>query len=208
MSHGLTNLMRREAERAMSRKASTLMGFVSAYDPSKYAAKVVLQPDGVETGFIPIGSPWVGNGFGFSAGPNIGDMVDVHFQEWGKGAPYVSLRFYGNKARAPGAPSGEMWMVHKSGASIKLKNDGTLVMTDGNGAVFTLDGDGTSSITGNHLTTTVPQWDVNGIMNATKYYAEGVATIPDGTYCTGLGLATNGYITTKGGLIVAIKEAS
>ena len=70
-----------------------------------------------------------------------------------------------------------------------------------------MNGDGTASLTANHITSTAPRWDHVGEFNATKFFAEGAATIPDGTYCTGLGLTQNGYITTQGGMIVAIQEA-
>ena len=86
MTDRLTNLMRREAERALSRKAPPQMAIVSAYNPAKYAAKVILQPEGTETGFLQIGTDWIG----LYAAPNVGEIVEVQFQEWGKGAPYIS----------------------------------------------------------------------------------------------------------------------
>ena len=157
MTQGLTNLMRREAERVISRKAPPQMGIVSSYDPNQYAAKVILQPSGVETGFIPISSPWVGNGWGFGAGPNAGDVVDVHFQEWGKGAPYIEMRFYGNKARPMPVPSGECWMMHKLGTFVKFLNDGTLAIGSPVGINVTSP---LTTITGNVI--------VNGQIQATE----------------------------------------
>ena len=206
MDHML-NIVRREVERVMSRIARTKTGIVTSYDPANYAAKVLLQPENVETGWLPIRTPWSGNGWGMFCPPMPGDEVEVGFQEGGKQAGYIKLRAFGDRFRPLPVPSGEFWVVHKSGASIKLKNDGTLVMTDGSGAIFTLNGDGSSAITGKAINTTVPQWNHTGIFNATKYYAEGIPTIDDGVYCTGLGLAQNGYITINGGLITAIQEA-
>ena len=208
MMHQMLNVARREAQRVMAMMARPKTGIVTSYDPANYSAKVRLQPEDVETGWLPIRTPWSGKSWGMFCPPSIGDEVEVQFQESGKQAPYIALRAFGDRFRPLSVPSGEFWLVHKSGASFKLKNDGTLVMTDGFGAVFTLNGDGSSSITGTQINTTVPEWNHNGIFNATKYYAEGIPTIPDGTYCTGLGLAQNGYITTRGGLITAIQEAS
>ncbi len=151
----LGNLMRREAERVQSRQAATLMGIVSAYNPAKYTAKVVLQPDGQETGFIPIGTPWIG----FYAPPSQGDMVDVHFQEWGKGAPYISLRFYGNKRPPQAVQSGEMWYVHKTGSTFRLTNDGKVTIADKAGSQFILNADGTAILDANLI--------VNGMIQAT-----------------------------------------
>ena len=37
---------------------------VSSVDPSAYAARVLLQPEAVLSGWLPILSPWVGSGWG------------------------------------------------------------------------------------------------------------------------------------------------
>ena len=128
MMQGQMNVMRREANRAMSRAARTRVGTVSAYDPAHYAAKVVIQPDDFETGWLPVTTPWSGNGWGLFAPPTPGDVVDVHFQEAGTEAGFVALRFYSNKTRPLPTPSGEFWLVHKSGAFLKLTNDGKALL--------------------------------------------------------------------------------
>src|SRR5580698_3843283 len=107
MMNKILNAMRREAQREASTRAKPRRGTVSAYDPNAYAAKVMIQPEGFETGFLPIGSSWVGNLWGMFCPPSPGDEVDVHFQEDGKNAAYISLRFFGGKARPLAVPSGE-----------------------------------------------------------------------------------------------------
>lgn len=123
---GLTNVMRREAERAGARKALVRVGTVASYDPSHYAAKVVIQPEGFETGWLPVLTPWAGNGWGLFAPPTPGDTVDVHFQEGSTEAGFVAQRFYSTVTRPLPAPSGEFWLVHKSGSKIRFLNDGTV----------------------------------------------------------------------------------
>jgi uncharacterized protein involved in type VI secretion and phage assembly len=118
------NVMRGEGQRAAATKSLPRRGVVSAYDPAHYAAKVIIQPEGFETGFLPIGTPWVGNGWGMFCPPSPGDEVDVHFQEGGKNAAYISLRFFGNVAQPLAAPSGEFWLIHSSGSLIKFTNNG------------------------------------------------------------------------------------
>ena len=147
----LQNIMRREAARQGSQQAFVRMGTVSAYDPNHYAAKVLIQPEGFETGFLPIATPWVGNGWGMFCPPTPGDVVDVHFQEGGKLAAYVSLRFYGNLAPPLNVPSGEFWLVHQSGSLIKLTNDGKLTLEDKAGSFLTLNADGTATLKANLL---------------------------------------------------------
>jgi phage baseplate assembly protein gpV len=150
----MLNINRREAERAMSRLAMVRIGIVSAYDPSNYAAKVLIQPEGTETGWMPVHSPWVGNGWGLFCPPTPGDVVEVHYQEGGKGAPFISLREYGDQSRPLGVPSGEFWVVHKSGSFLKFHNDGTVEMNsqaDMSITAPTVNLTGNLSVTGNIL---------------------------------------------------------
>jgi phage baseplate assembly protein gpV len=122
----LANIMRQEAERAGSRRSFARRAIVSAYDPASYCAKVRIQPEDVETGWIPVGSPWVGSNWGLFCPPTPGDEVDVHFQEGGKNAEYISLRFYGDAAPPVAVQSGEFWLVHKSGSFLKFRNNGDI----------------------------------------------------------------------------------
>lgn len=124
----LTNIMRRESQRVASQKSLPRFGIVTSYDPSRYAAKVRIQPEDYETGFLPVATPWVGNDWGLFAPPTAGDVVEVHFQEGGKEAAYIALRFFGNVAQPLSVPSGEFWLVHRSGSLVKLTNDGKLTL--------------------------------------------------------------------------------
>lgn len=127
--NGMTNLMRREAARMEAQKSAVRIGVVTAYDPNNYAAKVQIQPEGYETGFLPVTSPWTGNGWGLFCPPTPGDVVDVHFQEGGKQAGFVALRHFGDQFRPMEVPSGEFWLVHKSGSSLKFLNDGSVTLS-------------------------------------------------------------------------------
>ncbi len=120
----LKNAMRYEGQRNSSTKSLVRRGVVSGYDPSSYCAKVRMQPEDFETGFLPVASAWVGPGWGLFCPPSPGDEVDVHFQEGGKNAAYISLRFFGNVARPLPVSPGECWLVHQSGSFLKLTNDG------------------------------------------------------------------------------------
>jgi hypothetical protein len=123
---GLLNIIRREAEKVLTQVARPRMGTVTSYDPASYCAKVLLQPEGVETGFLPIATDWLGNGWGLFCPPTAGDVVEVQFQEGGKNAGYIKGRLFGDQFRPLAAPSGEFWLVHKTGSFIKLLNDGTI----------------------------------------------------------------------------------
>ena len=124
----MENVIRREAERAMSRKAFPQMGVVTGYDPSRYAAKVRLQPSDTETGWLPVATAWSGPGWGDYNPPSPGDVVDVHFQEGNQEAGFISQRFYSAVTQPLAVPSGESWRVHKSGSCVKFHNDGSVTI--------------------------------------------------------------------------------
>lgn len=122
----MLNAMHAAAARQSGDRAATRLGTVSSYDPGAYCVKVLLQPEGTETGWLPIKSAWVGNGWGLFAPPSIGDQVEVQFQEDGGEAGLAGGRLYNDEDRPLPVPSGEFWIVHESGSLLKFKNDGTV----------------------------------------------------------------------------------
>jgi hypothetical protein len=190
MMQRIMNVMRGEGQRAAGTKSLPRRGTVSAFDFNNYAAKVIIQPEGFETGFLPIASSWVGNLWGMFCPPTPGDEVDVHFQEGGKNAAYISLRFFGNKARPVAVASGEFWLVHKSGSLIKLTNDGMATVRDSAGSFLTLNADGSGTFNGNlkvigDLVVTGDVSDLNGAAESMAgmriIYNTHTHPTPDGT---------------------------
>lgn len=120
----LLSVMRLHAQLQEGHLSDIRLGTVSSYDPANYSAKVLIQPEDVETGWMPILSPWVGNGWGLFAPPSVGDLVEVHYQEGDFGAGMICQRFYNDSDRPLSVQSGEFWLVHQSGAFFKLTNDG------------------------------------------------------------------------------------
>lgn len=125
----IRNAMQLEAERVLALPAKPRIGIVTNYDPDHYAARVLLQPEDFLTGYLPITTPWVGNGWGFYAPPSIGDKVEVHFQQDGKEAGFIVNRFYSTKTVPLFVPSGEFWVVHQSGSTIRFTNAGDVIIT-------------------------------------------------------------------------------
>jgi phage baseplate assembly protein gpV len=147
MMQHLLNAMRAQAQMADNGRAQTRFGLVSSYDPANYSAKVILQPDGLETGWLPVLSPWIGNGWGLFAPPSIGDMVEVRFIQDDSEAGFISLRGFNDTDRPLNVSSGEFWLQHKSGSFLKFHNDGTVEL-----------------VSSGTLTSTAPQWNHNGNM--------------------------------------------
>nr|WP_277629120.1 phage baseplate assembly protein V [Pantoea ananatis] len=108
--------------------SGTRQAVITAYDPASYAVKVQLQPTGEETGWIPLSSPWAGNGWGMAAGPAIGAVVEVEFDSGLMGAGMAAGQFYNDSDRCPGPPSGEFWLVHVSGSVLKFLNSGDVLI--------------------------------------------------------------------------------
>ncbi len=144
----LLNEVRRAAMEATASRAVTRHGTITGYDPGTHAVKVALQPDGTLTGWLPLKALWVGNGWGAFAAPSIGDAVEVDFQEADGGVGSVGHRFFNDQDRPLLVPSGEFWLVHARGQSLKLLNDGSAVLDDGHGATVRLNGDGSISSAG------------------------------------------------------------
>lgn len=120
----LLNAMAAQAQQSGAGQSGTRQGVITAYDPVNYAVKVQLQPTGEETGWIQLSSPWVGDGWGLAAGPMIGAAVEVEFDSGLMGAGMAAGQFYNDEDRCPGPPSGEFWLIHKSGSLLKFLNTG------------------------------------------------------------------------------------
>ena len=101
-------------------------GLVASVDPARYAARVRLQPEDVLSGWLPVLSPWVGAGWGFAALPAAGDQVLVVAQEGDADNGVILGGSYSAAMPPPSAAVGEVWLVHASGASLHLANDGTV----------------------------------------------------------------------------------
>lgn len=145
---GLYNLMRAQAMLGMGGVGMTRVGTVSSYDPNAYAVKVLLQPEGKETGWLPLLSPWVGNGWGLFAPPSIGDMIEVHYQEGGHEAGFACQRFFNDEDRPLACPSGEFWLVHKSGSFLKFTNDGDVIVQTERDLIATVGRDISATVSG------------------------------------------------------------
>lgn len=130
MMQQIQNQMRLAAQMAQAGRAQVQVGIVTSYDPGTASARVRLQPenpdypDATLTGWLPVASPWVGNGWGIDAPVTPGDQVEVKFFGGEIENGYISGRLYSDSARPTGAQSGEFFLTHQAGAFVRLKNDG------------------------------------------------------------------------------------
>ena len=198
MMHGLMNSMKAVAQVAGQSTIQTKQGVVTSYDPNTYHAQVQLMPDDVNTGWIPLKSAWVGSGWGLFCPPSIGDVVEVESQEGEGRAPSAGWRFYNNQNRPLPCPSGEFWLVHKSGSLLKFHNDGSVELKTA--------GDLNVSVTG-HINSSAAQWNhtgpvkINGTaLIAGKIIGQGGMAVSGGSGATVAGdlAVTGGNVTADG----------
>ena len=147
----LKNAMRLEALAVVGQKAFQKIGIVTGYNPNTYSAKVNIQPENTETGYLPILSQWVGNQWGAFSPPSTGDIVIVNFLEGNYENGFIILGNYNNQFQPLSVSSGEYWLVHQSGSYLKLTNDGNIVIFANEDLNITINSSnhGAVNITGN-----------------------------------------------------------
>lgn len=147
--HGdLENLILNVVEKWYAGRYSERHGLVTSYDPDTYLAKVTFQPEGQESGWLPIETGHIGNGFGIAVGltpgdgKKTGDQVIVRYQEGDFESGKIVQRVHSDAEKPPRVESGEMVQWHAKGAKIFFKKDGSLLIEDGHGASHFYDGQG------------------------------------------------------------------
>lgn len=129
----------------------TKVGIVTSYDSGTASARVRLQPEDSEnpdatlTGWLPVATAWVGDGWGIDAPVSPGDQVEVKYFGAEVENGYIAGRFYSDQVRPTGAKSGEFFLTHKSGSKLRFHNDGTVTL-----------------ISAGTLTSQAPQWNHTG----------------------------------------------
>ena len=120
------NAMKAQATALDRSQAQPRYGIVSSVDPAAYTVRVLLQPESVLTGWLPVLSCWVGNGWGMTCLPLPGQPVLVLAQEGAADHGMVIAAGFSDATRPPENNVGEFSLRHKSGSSITLANDGTV----------------------------------------------------------------------------------
>jgi uncharacterized protein involved in type VI secretion and phage assembly len=146
MMNPVLNAMRLQAQRQASTRRDETVGLITSYDPANFSVRVQLQSEQILTGWLPLCSPWIGNGWGMFAAPSVGDMVAVHFFNGDLEAGFVEGRLFNDVDRPLSVASGEFWLVHATGSFAKLTNAGQVLLQDKAGSLVTLNGDGTITV--------------------------------------------------------------
>jgi uncharacterized protein involved in type VI secretion and phage assembly len=104
------------------------IGVVTSSDGQRALAKVLLQPEGVLTGWLPVLTHWCGSGWGLTCPPSPGDQVLILPQEGDPQHGLIVGRLFSNMVRPPPVNPGELALTHQSGCSIQLLNSGIIAI--------------------------------------------------------------------------------
>lgn len=142
------NAIRQQAAAQDGRFGVPRWGIVQSVDPSRPAAKVMLQPEGVLTGWLPILQPSAAGGWGVMSVPSLGAQALVQWDA-GSSDSGVIVGFAHSDANRPAAvpnapgtggtrntaPSpaiaGETILTHASGCYIRLLPSGDILLGAG-----------------------------------------------------------------------------
>lgn len=129
MTERLSNAIKAHASSLDQSTGQIKYGTVTSVNSQNATARVIIQPDGVLSGWLPILSQWVGSGWGMLCPPAPGDQVLLVPQEGDIEQGIIIGRSFSAKQAPPVVPGGEFWLLHKSGSFLKLCNDGTIQLS-------------------------------------------------------------------------------
>ncbi len=120
------NLVKAQSAQIDQGWAQPRLGVVASVDPATCTARVIVQPEGVLSGWLPILSSWIGAGWGMTCPPSPGDQVLLNWQEGDAEQGIILGCLWSTVASTPQTPVGELWLTHKTGSFLKLQNDGSI----------------------------------------------------------------------------------
>jgi phage baseplate assembly protein V len=122
----VTNALKAEAGGRDFGLGAVRIGVVTNADPERYVVRVLIQPEGVLSGWLPVASLWLGAGWGLAALPVPGTQVVVLAQEHEGEEGIVVGALYSLTDPPPANTAGQFLLQHQSGAKIVLNDDGSI----------------------------------------------------------------------------------
>lgn len=143
------NAMKQHMEGVAGRIGQARIGIVQSIDPLKANVRVLMQPEGVLSGWLPVMSMMIGTGWGVLSLPLPGDQV-VIIADNGYGDHGIVIgALYSDQQTPPTALPGEVLIKHQTGANIHITAAGQISLTDASGTSVTLNDTGNVMISGN-----------------------------------------------------------
>jgi phage baseplate assembly protein V len=152
---GLKSAMKIQAAYMLQHVNVCRLGLVTGTRPDLQAVKVTIQPENVQTGWLPVITPMAGNGWGLVSHLSYEDQVVVLFQEGDLGCGVVIGALFSQVDNMPDAQKppadtqGQFWLQHKSGSLLTFTNDGKVTLTSNGDMNITAGGDMNINASGN-----------------------------------------------------------
>jgi hypothetical protein len=129
------DVVRREAQHVVDARERKSTLVATGYNPDTHSVKGILVPHGVETGWVPIATHGIGNGWGIVVGPKVGDpqkldgdQFDVEFEFGDPNTPVARHRVFSNPDKPPVVQSGEILLKHESLGNLFFKQDNSVLL--------------------------------------------------------------------------------
>jgi hypothetical protein len=180
----MIELIKRVVADMLNLQAKTQYGTITAYNPQDYTVKVLLQPEGVETGWIALTAPWSGNGLGAVFGPMPGTACRVDFAGGVAEAAIAGGRIFDANNPPPVVQAGQGAIVDKGGSYVRLNGDGTITLGASTGITSTTP-----------LLKQVGDMEVTGTVTAPNVVATADVTV------AGLSVVNHNHTDPQGGTV-------
>lgn len=170
----IVDLILRESDGPANARTHPRWAHVTSYNEDTHAVKLRVQPEGTETGWVPLGAIAVGNGFGINAGAKAGDLVLLAYVDGDHDTPTIIGRFFNDKAKPPKVKGGEFAIWHESGTRHVFAKDGSHTATHARGGTMKWDANGAhgtdlkgqpKTLLAGAVTETVPRKVVTGTVH-------------------------------------------
>jgi phage baseplate assembly protein V len=129
----LINAIKQQALLEVGRKILTKIGTISGYDAITHTARVMLQPEEIETGWLPVLSLSASKDWGFIIQPTIGDQCLVHFVEGSQDNGVVGLFSFSNPVPPQTDGTAVFLFYHSNGAQVKINKTGEFSLKSATG---------------------------------------------------------------------------
>jgi phage baseplate assembly protein gpV len=158
VAEDIENYVMHLIERYNAGRRTKRYGVVTSWDPKTHLSKVMVQPEGQESGWLPTHTMAAGDGYGHMTGLSPGDQVEITHQEGEFEAGAITSRVHSLVDKPPPLESGEQLFMAKFKQFIKMEKDGSITLTDKSGkASIKMDRSGNITLSASQYTLNVTE---------------------------------------------------
>jgi phage baseplate assembly protein gpV len=143
MTDELINSIKRHVSGMIGQIGQARFGTISSVNVATYEARVMIQPENVMSGWLPIAATMVGAGWGLVSPPTVGEQVIVSPTEGDSEHSIITGRIFSTQQQPPktytdqtqqgtttNIQPGEIGLVHQSGTFLRLMAGKVLINGD------------------------------------------------------------------------------